>query len=508
MKNFFKNLKGRLSNIGQNIRRKKKDSAATSADSEFSEISDSPDEETNLEASSDENTEEDTEDLEENIVFQEMKVQSTETPKSHDRTQEHQIPEEILTSHDRTSEIKIDPARLNFESDNHESQEHDEVPLENMQEMSIPKNGIKKTPKEKMLALLSTGATASALKAKQALTLVISKIKAMTSGGSPAGMSNQNLEWDKVYEQIFSPEYRKQVHQTFVALSFVATAYGVGKLTALIIKGPEKKAKAPINMSSATGPTPMNIIAIKSNNIFNARMDVNEDPSLADNKPKSGEKKNCLSASKKSGLPLELINTVVLQDSVKSIASVAMRGSKEPLNVRVGEKIETMAEVGKVDRLKLIVKNLKTGECEFLESRDEAGGKSQPINVVGEAEGKKLLKQFVHEEIKNEGNKFKIKKTFRDKMLEDVGTILTQARAIQIKNPDGTIAFKMTEIEPGSIYSYLNILNEDTITKINGKEITNLNEIMTMFGQIKDIDHLSIGVKRDGEDVDMEYNFE
>ena len=63
----------------------------------------------------------------------------------------------------------------------------------------------------------------------------------------------------------------------------------------------------------------------------------------------------------------------------------------------------------------------------------------------------------------------------------------------------------MTEIEAGGIFSYLGIQNEDIITSINGKPITDLNEIMALFGRIKNIDQLQLGVRRDGEDNQMDY---
>ena len=110
--------------------------------------------------------------------------------------------------------------------------------------------------------------------------------------------------------------------------------------------------------------------------------------------------------------------------------------------------------------------------------------------------------------IVNEGDTFKIKKDVRDKLLENISEVMTQARAIQIKNPDGTLAFRMQEIVPGSIYSQLNIKDGDIITGINGKRFTNINELMSLFGQLKDIDHFEIGLKREGKAKNLEYDFE
>jgi type II secretory pathway component PulC len=66
----------------------------------------------------------------------------------------------------------------------------------------------------------------------------------------------------------------------------------------------------------------------------------------------------------------------------------------------------------------------------------------------------------------------------------------------------------MQEIVPGSIYSQLNIQEGDMITGINGKKITNMAELMNLFGQIDKIDHFELSLSRDGVEQNLEYDFE
>lgn len=178
------------------------------------------------------------------------------------------------------------------------------------------------------------------------------------------------------------------------------------------------------------------------------------------------------------------------------------------VEIREGDKVENMAEVGKIDRLKLIFKNLQTGQCEFVSGVDPKDEKPSPISFVSPREGQKIIKEATDSGILNQGNSFKIKKNVRDDALKNIGEILTQARAIQIKNPDGSLCFKMTEVVPGSIYSKLNIQDEDIICSINGKKIENLNEVMNLFGRIRDIDHFELSVQRNGIEQNLEYDFE
>ena len=303
------------------------------------------------------------------------------------------------------------------------------------------------------------------------------------------------------------------IHRGFIASSVVAGTWSTGKMVALSLKGPPdtnvSKTAPLVAGNNANRFNYQDINAIKSKNLFNAKISKNE-PKVAVEKPKIIDSPEvCTKATKKSSLPYKLINTTVLQDSVKSIASVQVRSSKELENLRVGDKITSNAEIGFIDRMKVIFKNLKTGECEYIASTDpKVKDAKQRFNVVSPDKGKKLMKQNKNTDIKNEGNSYRIKKSVRDSMLANISEILTQARAIQIKNPDGSYSFKMTEIVPGSVYSQLGIQDGDIITQINGKKITNLNEVMSLFGKIKDIDQFQLNFKRGGIESVKDYEFE
>ncbi|ATH07516.1 hypothetical protein BIY24_06035 [Halobacteriovorax marinus] len=318
-----------------------------------------------------------------------------------------------------------------------------------------------------------------------------------------------NLTWNGFVEKTFSPDSRQDIHRTFLTCMILGCSYFGGKIIATGISSKlETQTKKP---RAATGIyTPrarVAVLKIEKSNLFNTK-----DPSLDGvkpiEKPKVDENLVCKSADRKSQLGIKLVNTIVLQDSVKSIASVQVRGKNQILDIREGEKINNDAEIGKIDRLRVVFKNLKTGDCEYVESQSKEPRVKNPINVVSASKGKNLLNKYKDSRIQNVGNTFKIQKKVRDEMLGNISEVLTQARAIQIKNPDGTLAFKMTEIVPGSIYSKLNIQEGDTITAINGKKFSNLNEIMNLFGKIKDIDRFELSVRRDGSTQNLEYNFE
>jgi type II secretory pathway component PulC len=130
---------------------------------------------------------------------------------------------------------------------------------------------------------------------------------------------------------------------------------------------------------------------------------------------------------------------------------------------------------------------------------------SSPISVMTPAQSRDFKANKKLPGIENNGNKFAISKTLLDDKLKDIAAVLTQAKAVKIQNPDGSLSFKMTELDPQGIFPYLGIQDQDIITSINGKPIYDMNEVMLLFGRIKGLDNLSLGIKRDGSESVQDY---
>ncbi len=324
------------------------------------------------------------------------------------------------------------------------------------------------------------------------------------------GGFNLNINTSNIAESlknISAPPQRELIHRCFNWSLLIILPYLTGKILAVILAPPveisEKKARAAQAHPSLDFA---NYAVIQTADLFQAKKEKREED--AKKKPKEDEVKICLEAKNASSLPIKLINSIVIQDSIKSIASVESRSSGLE-RVREGDIISGLAQVGRILPYELVVKNLQSGKCELIKSSDPMERSKSPINVLSSTEGRQALNaQNNKKQILSDGNKFNIKKQFLNDQLKDIGSILTQARAIQITNPDGSLSFNIQEVEPGSIYSTLDIQNNDTITQINGKKIQSINQVMELFGRVRQLDKLELSVSRGGIETTRSYNFE
>lgn len=319
------------------------------------------------------------------------------------------------------------------------------------------------------------------------------------SGGGP--ILSPSLS--KSIEKFFSRSSREPIHQAALVILICGFTWTLGKIAALVLKGEptfatQREYTLDINLQQDFDPVSLG--QVRSINPFRTNAAGGGKKKLADTK--------CEEATQASNLPIKLVNTVVLQDSVKSLASVQVRGDRELLEVRQGDKISNLAEVFKITRLSILFRNLENGVCESVTSEKGFARGGSPIAIMSPSEGKAFRAAKKMAGIENVGNKFQIKKTLLDEKMKDLQSILTQARGIPVTNPDGTMAFKIVEIDPAGIFPYLGIQDGDTITSINGKPIYSLNEVMNLFGRIRNLDQLSLGIKREGTESTQDYSIQ
>lgn len=310
-----------------------------------------------------------------------------------------------------------------------------------------------------------------------------------------------SMDYSSILTYLNSPKFYSEFHYYFIIFFMVLSFYTLGKVTALFIRGDVPSGvelvSVKVDFDTSRELQAEHINLIKKTNPFNTGSAKKVDDE------KLAVQQKCDQADQLTSLPLTLKNTIVLQDSIKSIASIQVR-SKEVEDFRQGEEIPGVAKIERIERLRIILKNLQTGACEFAENKEFE--KPSNINVLSTESSKAYVKNQSNQKgIKNEGNNFTIDRSLINEKMQDISSILTQAKATPFKNPDGTMAFKLDQVEPGGIFATLGIQNGDTITKINGKSIESVNEVMKLFGDLTNLPNVNLTINRDGAEENLDY---
>jgi general secretion pathway protein C len=202
----------------------------------------------------------------------------------------------------------------------------------------------------------------------------------------------------------------------------------------------------------------------------------------------------------KSALPLNLIGTLILENELRSIATIEDKAASAVYPVRVEDEIPDRIKVLKVEPSRVIFLNKSSGRREFLELPDENPG--NPRLSVGRNTGfggtpgiEKLA-----------ATQYNVSRSEVDKALADFNNILTQARAVPNIENGVASGYKLFQIVPGSIYDKLGLQNGDVVSGLNGNPINDPAKAFEMLSELKTSSHMELQVRKDGKSLTYTYD--
>ncbi len=260
-------------------------------------------------------------------------------------------------------------------------------------------------------------------------------------------------------------------------------------------QAPPPRPKAPLHESY---PDKGVFLGIANRQLFNMAGEIPE-PLKAKDEPNTGQKDL---PPIPTNFPINLIGTLVHTNPEKSITSIEMKGKNSIVSYRVGQEIPNMATIERVERLKVFIRNLSTERLEYLEMK--ASGPKINLGQATPGAGPRPEKKEV--EAKGENN-FEIKRADLQKYLNDLPSVLMQARSAPARKPNGDIyGFRILDIQPGSIYEQLGIQPGDVITGVNGTNLVSPAQAMELFNALKNSNGVNIGIERGGRNSNLNYN--
>ena len=104
-------------------------------------------------------------------------------------------------------------------------------------------------------------------------------------------------------------------------------------------------------------------------------------------------------------------------------------------------------------------------------------------------------------------NHYQVERRIIDQYLGNLEGLSSMARAIPHKGADGEIdGYRLSGIRRNSPLSSLGIKNGDVIQSVNGTNIGNMGEAMTVFNSLSSQSHFTFDVTRRGQKQSMEYD--
>lgn len=205
-----------------------------------------------------------------------------------------------------------------------------------------------------------------------------------------------------------------------------------------------------------------------------------------------------LSQARESSLPLTLVGTIVHADPGKSVATIEPKGSPDKVLPYVpNDTIEGLAELVKVIRKKVYIRNLQSKGLEYLQIKDDPTFKFTSKTVA-----------IQDGPVSREGDSnFSMVRSDLDSMLSNLPDLLTKARAIPNTLPDGSVdGWKITEIEQGSIYEKLGIKDGDVIKGVNGEKVDSPAKAMELFNALRTQSSIRLTLDRGGRITQQNYS--
>lgn len=219
---------------------------------------------------------------------------------------------------------------------------------------------------------------------------------------------------------------------------------------------------------------------------------------VADGKPQEG---GADEAPVPSNLPLNLIGTLVHSNPAKSIATIEVKSKSKTIALSVGKEIEGIAKIEKVERRRVIIRNLNNRRLEFIEMKLTSKlSFNQTPKATPVASGSQDVKAVGQ-------NRFEISRADVLKHTADMASLLQQAAMQPKRNAQGEIeCYKFIAIQPQSIFTQLGFQPGDCLKAVNGEKIDSPAKAMELYNALKTSPNINVSLERDGRDQDNSYN--
>lgn len=101
---------------------------------------------------------------------------------------------------------------------------------------------------------------------------------------------------------------------------------------------------------------------------------------------------------------------------------------------------------------------------------------------------------------------YEIDRALIDRLLGNPTAVAKSARVVPSVLDGKPNGFKLYAIRPSSLYARIGILNGDTLTGVNGLELSSAEKALEAYTHVRDASRLSVAITRRGKPITLTYN--
>jgi general secretion pathway protein C len=212
-------------------------------------------------------------------------------------------------------------------------------------------------------------------------------------------------------------------------------------------------------------------------------------------------------AVQNTSLPLILLATNVGLKDEESYATIINTENQHQGSFSLGDRVP-----GASGALKAIhYKYIEFENNNHIERLVLQGASAPPPTPVAAAETKPEgdgdeLQAAIDAGIKTTGeNTYEIDRALVDKILANPMGVAKGARVVPAVQNGKPAGFKLYAIRPSSVYAKLGLTNGDTLSSINGFELTSADKALEVYTKLREATSLEVEIQRRGKSMTLKY---
>jgi type II secretion system protein C len=192
-------------------------------------------------------------------------------------------------------------------------------------------------------------------------------------------------------------------------------------------------------------------------------------------------------------LNLNLVGTALASSPDNSVAVIQDTQKKEQKLYREGDKIKNVT-VKRILRNSVIINNGTRDEVLTMEEKKTERSGNPARSRAGHPPVRASQQSIDHQMV--------------DESLGNLATLMQDAQINAYFKNGQPAGFQLSQIRPGSFYTRLGLQNNDILLSVNGQGFTDPSDLLTLRENLGEQDVVTLTIRRNGRDQEMQYNVE